>query len=125
VPSTEHDRGRLELALRQSLAMSDGQYAIFVSRPIAGSLLAFGALLVLLNLLSWVARGLDWRRRLPLTPKGERTHEGLDLGGQAGRHTNKAIPYGRSRAARPAATAVLFVVAPRTSFWPRLVPLTR
>ncbi len=61
----------IELALRQSLAMSDGQYGIFLSRPIAGSLLASGALLVLLNLLSWMARGLDWRRRLALTEKGE------------------------------------------------------
>ena len=61
----------IELALRRSLAMSDGQYAIFVSRPIAGTLLAFGALLVLLNLASWLGRGLDWRRRIPLDEKGE------------------------------------------------------
>jgi putative tricarboxylic transport membrane protein len=61
----------IELALRQSLAMSDGHYAIFLSRPIAGALLAFAVLLVALNVLSWMARGLDWRRRLPLTEKGE------------------------------------------------------
>ena len=61
----------IELALRQSLAMSDGQYTIFVSRPISGTLLAFGAALVLLNLVSWMARGLDWRRRIPLDEKGE------------------------------------------------------
>src|SRR4029077_14482259 len=40
----------IEMALRQSLAMSDGQYSIFASRPISGTLLAFGAALVLLNL---------------------------------------------------------------------------
>jgi putative tricarboxylic transport membrane protein len=61
----------LELALRQSLAMSDGQYAIFVSRPISGTLLAFGAALVLLNLVSWMARSLDWRQRIPHDEKGE------------------------------------------------------
>ena len=61
----------IELALRQSLAMSDGQYAIFVSRPISGTLLAFGAALLLWNLASWMVRGLDWRRRIPLDEKGE------------------------------------------------------
>jgi putative tricarboxylic transport membrane protein len=61
----------IELALRQSLAMSDGQYSIFVSRPISGTLLAFGAALVLLNLVSWMVRGLDWRRRIPLDEHGE------------------------------------------------------
>jgi putative tricarboxylic transport membrane protein len=61
----------IELALRQSLAMSDGQYMIFISRPISGTLLAFGAALLLLNLVSWMVRGLDWRRRIPLDEKGE------------------------------------------------------
>jgi putative tricarboxylic transport membrane protein len=61
----------IELALRQSLAMSDGQYAIFVSRPISGTLLALGAALVLFNLVSWMTRARDWRRRIPLDEKGE------------------------------------------------------
>jgi len=61
----------IELAFRQSLSMSDGQYSIFVSRPISGTLLAFGAALLLLNLVSWMVRGLDWRRRIPLDEKGE------------------------------------------------------
>ena len=61
----------IELALRQSLAMSDGQYTIFVSRPISGTLLAVGAGLVLLNLVSWLVRGHDWRRRIPLDERGE------------------------------------------------------
>jgi putative tricarboxylic transport membrane protein len=61
----------IELALRQSLAMSDGQYAIFVSRPISGTLLAVGAALALLNLVSWMVRGFDWRKRIPLDEHGE------------------------------------------------------
>jgi len=61
----------IELAFRQSLSMSDGQYSIFVSRPISGMLLALGAALLLLNLASWMVRGLDWRQRIPLDEKGE------------------------------------------------------
>ena len=61
----------IELAFRQSLAMSDGHYAIFVSRPISGTLLAAGAVLVAVNLVSWLGRGLDWRRRIALAEKGE------------------------------------------------------
>jgi putative tricarboxylic transport membrane protein len=63
----------IELSLRQSLAMSDGDYGIFVSRPIAAVLLGAGLLLVLLNLISFVRRGLDWRARLALAEKGEET----------------------------------------------------
>jgi putative tricarboxylic transport membrane protein len=62
----------LEMALRQSLAMSDGHYAIFVTRPIAATLLAVGAILVLLSLRSLVTRGMDWRTRLALVEKGEK-----------------------------------------------------
>jgi putative tricarboxylic transport membrane protein len=61
----------IELSLRQSLAMSDGHYGIFVYRPIAVALLGAGLLLVLLNLISFVRRGLDWRARLALAEKGE------------------------------------------------------
>jgi putative tricarboxylic transport membrane protein len=61
----------IELSLRQSLAMSDGQYGIFVQRPIAATLLAVGLTLVLLNLYSFVRRGLDWRAKLALAEKGE------------------------------------------------------
>src|SRR5213594_3087930 len=61
----------LELALRQSLAMSDGHYGIFVSRPIAATLLVVGAVMVLLNLYTFVRRGLDWRARLALAGKGD------------------------------------------------------
>src|SRR3990172_4806497 len=59
----------LEMALRQSLAMSDGRYAIFVSRPIAAALLAVGAVLLLLSLKPLVTHTLDWRARLALAAK--------------------------------------------------------
>ncbi len=55
----------MELSLRQSLAMSDGQYAIFVTRPISVALLAAGAVLLALALRPLVSRSLDWRSRLP------------------------------------------------------------
>ena len=55
----------MELSLRQSLAMSDGHYAIFVTRPISVTLLAAGAVLLALALRPLVSRNLDWRSRLP------------------------------------------------------------
>ena len=61
----------IELSLRQSLAMSDGHYGIFVQRPIAAMLLAVGLTLVLLNLYSFARRGLDWRTRMALAEKRE------------------------------------------------------
>jgi putative tricarboxylic transport membrane protein len=62
----------IEMSLRQSLAMSDGQYSIFVTSPIAATLLAVGAGLVLLSLRRVLTRGLDWRARLTLAEKGEK-----------------------------------------------------
>ena len=56
----------VELSLRQSLSMSDGHYGIFLTRPISGTLLAGGAVLVLLSLRPLVSRALDWRARLPV-----------------------------------------------------------
>jgi putative tricarboxylic transport membrane protein len=61
----------LEMAMRQSLAMSDGHYAIFVNRPISATLLAVGAVLVLLALRPLITKTLDWRARLALVEKGE------------------------------------------------------
>jgi putative tricarboxylic transport membrane protein len=61
----------IELSLRQSLAMSDGRYGIFVQRPIAAVLLGVAVVLVLLNLYAAIRRGLDWRARLALVEKGE------------------------------------------------------
>jgi putative tricarboxylic transport membrane protein len=54
----------MELSLRQSLAMSAGNYAIFVTRPISVVLLALGLALVVLALRPLLSRTLDWRSRL-------------------------------------------------------------
>ena len=61
----------LEMSFRQSLAMSSGSYAIFVSRPIAATMLACGLALLLLGLVPIFARGVDWRRALGLSPNSE------------------------------------------------------
>jgi putative tricarboxylic transport membrane protein len=61
----------LEMSLRQSLAMSDGSYAIFFQKPISATLLAVGVALTLLSFRSVLSRGLDWRSRLMLAGKGE------------------------------------------------------
>jgi putative tricarboxylic transport membrane protein len=57
----------LELALRQSLAMSAGSYAILIERPIAATM--FGAVAVLLIVSLWPSftrGGASWRRRVGL-----------------------------------------------------------
>ena len=61
----------IEMSLRQSLAMSDGSYAIFFQKPIAATLLAVGVTLLLLSFRSLISRGLDWRSKLTLAEKGE------------------------------------------------------
>jgi putative tricarboxylic transport membrane protein len=55
----------MELSLRQALAMSAGNYTIFVTRPISVTLLAVGVLLVILALRPLISRTMDWRSRLP------------------------------------------------------------
>jgi putative tricarboxylic transport membrane protein len=60
----------MEMALRQSLAMSAGSYAIFVTRPISVTLLAIGVILVVLALRPLISRTLDWRSRLPAESEG-------------------------------------------------------
>jgi putative tricarboxylic transport membrane protein len=59
----------LEMSLRQSLALSSGNYAVFVNRPIAASMLVVGLVLLLLSLRPLVTAGLDWRRSLGLKQK--------------------------------------------------------
>lgn len=54
----------LEMSFRQSLSMSSGSYVIFVNRPIALIMLAFGLALLLLSLRPLV--GDNWRRALGL-----------------------------------------------------------
>ncbi|HEX9674332.1 MAG TPA: tripartite tricarboxylate transporter permease [Burkholderiales bacterium] len=54
----------LELSLRQSLAMSAGDYGIFLHRPIATVMLGLGVVLVLFALKPLVFKGKDWREQL-------------------------------------------------------------
>ena len=54
----------LELSLRQSLAMSAGDYGIFLRRPIATVMLGLGVVLVLFALKPLVFKGKDWREQL-------------------------------------------------------------
>jgi putative tricarboxylic transport membrane protein len=60
----------LEFSFRQALAMSDGQYAIFVQRPISVTFLGVALLMFLLGLkpLLW-RKGKDWRDRLTQAEK--------------------------------------------------------
>jgi len=55
-----------ELSLRQSLAMSAGDYAIFVQRPIALTMLVFGVVLFVLGLKPLFSRKKDWRTKVGL-----------------------------------------------------------
>jgi putative tricarboxylic transport membrane protein len=56
----------LELSLRQSLAMSAGDYGIFLDRPIATTMFALGAVLFLFALKPLVFKGKDWREQVGL-----------------------------------------------------------
>jgi len=56
----------LELTFRQSLAMSAGSYAIFVTRPIAAVLLLVGLALLLLSLRPIFTGAVDWRAAVGL-----------------------------------------------------------
>jgi putative tricarboxylic transport membrane protein len=56
----------LELSLRQSLALSAGDYMIFLQRPIALTMLIFGALLLLLALKPLFGKKKDWRASVGL-----------------------------------------------------------
>jgi putative tricarboxylic transport membrane protein len=54
----------LELSLRQSLAMSAGDYSIFLSRPIAVTMLVLSAVLLLLAVKPLLTKKKDWRDEL-------------------------------------------------------------
>src|SRR5688572_26852372 len=54
----------LELSLRQSLAMSAGDYFIFLERPIALTMLTLGAVLLVLGLKPLLTKRKDWRTQL-------------------------------------------------------------
>ena len=53
----------MEMSFRQSLSMSSGSYAIFVTRPIALVLLTVGAALLLSSMITFVMKKADWRQR--------------------------------------------------------------
>jgi putative tricarboxylic transport membrane protein len=56
----------LELSLRQSLAMSAGDWGIFLERPIAVTMFALGAALALYSLKPLFFKGKDWREEVGL-----------------------------------------------------------
>ena len=60
----------LELSLRQSLAMSAGDYTIFVNRPISLTLFVLGVLLFLLSIKPLIFKGKDWRAKVGLDEQG-------------------------------------------------------
>ena len=57
------------MSFRQSLAMSSGSYAIFLSRPIAAVMLTVGLSLLLLGVGPFLMKRLDWRQRLGFAAK--------------------------------------------------------
>jgi putative tricarboxylic transport membrane protein len=60
-----------ELSLRQSLIMSNGNWLIFLTRPVAQALLALAVLLLGLSLLSLLLKRRDWRAKLAAAEAGE------------------------------------------------------
>jgi len=60
----------LELSLRQSLAMSAGDYTIFVNRPISLTLFVLGVLLFLFSIKPLIFKGKDWRAKVGLDEQG-------------------------------------------------------
>ena len=60
----------LELSLRQSLAMSAGDYTIFVTRPISVTMLGIGVMLLALSLKPAFMRSRDWREKVGLKDEG-------------------------------------------------------
>jgi putative tricarboxylic transport membrane protein len=60
-----------EQSLRQSLIMSNGDYLIFFSRPIALALLAICAILLTLSAISFIMKKKDWRQTLAEAEAGE------------------------------------------------------
>jgi putative tricarboxylic transport membrane protein len=56
----------IEMSLRQSLAMSSGDYAIFVARPLAATMLGLAVALMALSIVPALLRRADWRKRVGL-----------------------------------------------------------
>src|ERR1700752_2982361 len=53
-----------EMSLRQSLIMSNGNYLIFLSRPIAATLMVAAVILLAMSALSMLSKRRDWRAKL-------------------------------------------------------------
>ena len=53
-----------EMSLRQSLIMSDGNWMIFLQRPVALVLMAVSGALLALSAFAYVSRRKDWRAKL-------------------------------------------------------------
>jgi putative tricarboxylic transport membrane protein len=60
-----------EMSLRQSLIMSNGNWLIFLERPIAQALLAVSLVLLGLSALSLLMKRRDWRAKLAQAEAGE------------------------------------------------------
>jgi putative tricarboxylic transport membrane protein len=60
-----------ELSLRQSLVMSNGNWLIFFSRPIALTLVLVSLVLLGLSALSAVMKRRDWRAKLAEAEAGQ------------------------------------------------------
>jgi putative tricarboxylic transport membrane protein len=60
-----------EQSLRQSLIMSNGNYTIFFTRPIALGLLIVCAVLLALSALAFALKRRDWRTQLAEAEAGE------------------------------------------------------
>ncbi len=61
----------LEMSLRQSLIMSNGNWTIFFQRPIALALLAAATAMLALAVLSVQRQRKDWRRQLAEAEAGD------------------------------------------------------
>jgi putative tricarboxylic transport membrane protein len=61
----------LEQSLRQSLIMSNGNYLIFLSRPISGGLMIVSICLLALSAYSFLLKRADWRAKLAEAEVGE------------------------------------------------------
>jgi putative tricarboxylic transport membrane protein len=65
-----------ELSLRQSLIMSNGNWLIFVERPIAQALLIVCAVVLGLSALSLLGKRRDWRAKLAQAEAGDGSDRG-------------------------------------------------
>ena len=61
----------LEMSLRQSLVMSNGDWSIFFLRPISASLVGIGVLLLVMSAISAIRGAQDWRTKLAEAEEGD------------------------------------------------------